>query len=77
VVEQRQQLEVANDKVADLTHANNQAEIRLKDTNEVLRTLEDRLRTTEVSVILSPPQPYPHSQTAPNCMRAPLSDYMP
>lgn len=48
VVEYRKETETANKKVEELTRVANQAEIRFRDTNEVLRTLEDRLRITEV-----------------------------
>ncbi len=51
VVEYRQQLEESGRKVEQLTRAANQAEIRFNDTNEVLKTLEERLRITEVRFV--------------------------
>ncbi len=48
VVEYRHQSEASGQRAEQATRAANQAEIRLRDTEEVLRTLEDRLRLTEV-----------------------------
>ncbi len=43
-----EQLDSSNRKVVELTHVNTQAQIRRKDMDEVLKTLEERLRITEV-----------------------------
>ena len=53
VVEFRKKYESSNAKVVELSHVANQAQIRFKDTNEVLKTLEDRIRITEVSHLQS------------------------
>lgn len=50
VVEYRDKYETSNKRLLEVTQVANQAQIRFKDTNEVLITLEERLRATEVSV---------------------------
>ena len=49
-MEFRKKYEDSNQKVIDLSHVANQAQIRFKDTNEVLKTLEERIRITEVRI---------------------------
>ena len=50
VVEYRDKFEASNKKLIDLSHVAKQNQIRLNDTNEVLLTLEERLRQTEVKI---------------------------
>ena len=50
VVEYRDKFEASNKKLIDLSHVAKQNQIRLNDTNEVLLTLEERLRQTEVRI---------------------------
>ncbi|XP_059085482.1 rootletin-like isoform X2 [Tigriopus californicus] len=47
VIEYRDKYETSNKRLLEVTQVANQAQIRFKDTNEVLITLEERLRATE------------------------------
>ena len=51
VVEFRDKYESSNKRLIEVTQVANQAQIRAKDTNEVLISLEERLRSTEVCCI--------------------------
>ena len=48
VIEFREKSDSSAQKVIELSHIANQAQIRFQDTNEVLKTLEERLSITEV-----------------------------
>lgn len=50
IVEFRDKYESSNTRLIEVSQIANQAQIRYRDTNEVLRTLEDRIRITEVGV---------------------------
>ncbi len=51
VVEYKAKLEAADKKAERLAREARHSEIRCQDTNEVLKTLEERLRITEVSTV--------------------------
>jgi ribosomal protein S25 len=49
VLQYKEQCQVMESRLFEVNHLANQSQIRLSDTNEVLKSLEERLRTTEVS----------------------------
>ncbi len=49
MLQYKEQCQVMESRLFEVNHLANQSQIRLSDTNEVLKSLEERLRTTEVS----------------------------
>jgi hypothetical protein len=49
VLKYKEQCQVMENRLFEVNNLANQSQIRLNDTNEVLKSLEERLRTTEVS----------------------------
>ena len=48
VLQYREQNQVMENRLLEVNHLASQSQIRLNDTNEVLKSLEERLRATEV-----------------------------
>ena len=48
VLQYKEQCQVMENRLFEVNHLANQSQIRLNDTNEVLKSLEERLRATEV-----------------------------
>ena len=55
VLQYREQNQVMENRLLEVNHLASQSQIRLNDTNEVLKSLEERLRATEVLLFIEVP----------------------